>query len=329
MKVVFFSSKPYDHRFFDEANQDFGHQLKFFESRLNLHTLALAKGYGAICCFVNDDLSRDVLVSLSQLGVKYIALRCAGFNNVDLKALSVLGMKAVRVPAYSPYAVAEHAMGLILTVNRKFHRAFNRVRELNFALDGLIGFDLHGTTVGVVGTGKIGRIMISILKGFGCKVLAYDPYPAEGLEADYVELDELLKRSRIISLHCPLTKESHHLIDAAALKKMRADAVLVNTSRGGLVDTAAVVQALKEKRIGGLAIDVYEEEEELFFEDQSAEVLQDDVFARLLTFPNVIITGHQAFLTSNALNNIATTTLENLSMLERGEECPNEVKFTG
>lgn len=325
MEIAFFSSKSYDQRFFEEQNKDLQFELRFLEARLNHQTARLAEGCEAVCCFVNDHLDEKVLEILSGLGVRYIALRCAGFNNLDLKASERLGLKAARVPAYSPYAVAEHATGLILALNRKIHRAFNRVRELNFALTGLIGFDLHETTVGVVGTGKIGRVMISILNGFGCEVLAYDPFPAEGLNVQYVELGELLSRSKIVTLHCPLTPESHHLIDGKALEAMQSDALLINTSRGGLVDTAAVVEALKNKRLGGLAIDVYEEEEELFFEDQSAEVLQDDVFARLLTFPNVIITGHQAFLTEEALTNIAQTTLENLCQLKRGVECPNQI----
>lgn len=325
MNIAFFSSKPYDQKFFDLANRSHHFDLKFLETRLNDETFRLAEGCEAVCCFVNDQLDSQVLEPLAKLGVKFIALRCAGFNNVDLKALDSLGLQAARVPAYSPYAVAEHTVGLLLTLNRKIHRAFNRVRELNFALHGLIGFDLHGTTVGVVGTGKIGQVVVSILKGFGCRILAHDPYPAEGLPVEYVELKQLLQESKVVTLHCPLTPESHHLINAEALALMHPDSLLVNTSRGGLVDTAAVVRALKRKKLGGLAIDVYEEEEELFFQDQSSQVLQDDVFARLLTFPNVLITGHQAFLTEDALTNIAETTLSNLAKLGAGEDCENVI----
>jgi D-lactate dehydrogenase len=328
VEIAFFSSKGYDRTFFEKANQGFEHELKFFEARLNRQTVPLAQGSQAVCCFVNDELNRNVLEALAENGCKYIALRCAGFNNLDVQACRDLGLRAVRVPAYSPYAVAEHAVGLLLTLNRKIHRALSRVRELNFSLEGLIGFDLHGAIVGVVGTGKIGRVMISILKGFGCRVLAFDPYPASGLDVEYVTLEELLKSSRIVTLHCPLTSDSYHLIDEQALKLMQPNALLVNTSRGALVDTTAVIKALKQKRLGGLAIDVYEEEEELFFEDQSTEVLQDDVFARLLTFPNVVVTGHQAFLTAEALGNIAETTLNNLAALDEGESCPNEIAFS-
>ncbi|MGE0490841.1 MAG: 2-hydroxyacid dehydrogenase [Vulcanimicrobiota bacterium] len=325
MDVAVFSSKPYDQQFMSEANGEHGHRLSFFESRLNLRTVSLAAGHQAVCCFVNDELDSVVLEKLAALGVKKIAMRCAGFNNLDLDAARRLGMVAARVPAYSPHAVAEHAMALILTLNRKLHRAYNRVREMNFSLDGLLGFDLKDRTVGVVGTGKIGQVMVSIFNGFGCKVLAHDPYPVAELPARYVPLPELLERAKIVSLHCPLTPETHHLINAEALSRMRAGALLINTSRGALVDTVAVIDHLKSGHLGGLGIDVYEEENELFFEDFSSQVIQDDVFARLLTFPNVVVTGHQAFFTQEALGNIAATTLANLTAMAAGHPSGNEI----
>ena len=263
-------------------------------------------------------------------GTRLIALRCAGFNNVDLKAAAELGMTVVRVPAYSPYAVAEHTVALILTLNRKLHRAYNRVREGNFSLDGLLGFDLHGRTVGIVGTGKIGRIVGQILQGFGCKILAYDLYPNPEFEASgaqYVEPLELAAKSDIITLHCPLTPETHHIVNAETINYIKPGVMLVNTSRGALIDTKAIIDGLKSKKIGYLALDVYEQEEDLFFEDLSNEVIQDDVFQRLLTFPNVIITGHQAFFTENALKNIAETTLSNITDFEKGKSCPNQVSL--
>lgn len=308
-----------------EANGEHGHRLSFFESRLNLRTVSLAAGHQAVCCFVNDELDSVVLEKLAALGIKKIAMRCAGFNNLDLEAARRLGMVASRVPAYSPHAVAEHAMALILTLNRKLHRAYNRVREMNFSLDGLLGFDLKDRTVGVVGTGKIGQVMVSIFNGFGCQVLAHDPYPVADLPASYVPLPELFERAKIVSLHCPLTPDTHHLINAEALARMRPGALLINTSRGALVDTVAVIDQLKSGHLGGLGIDVYEEENELFFEDFSSQVIQDDVFARLLTFPNVVVTGHQAFFTQEALGNIAATTLANLTAMAAGQRSGNEI----
>jgi len=325
MKVAVFSSKSYDQEFLSKSNESHRHEFTFLETRLNRQTVPLAQGHKAVCCFVNDELNAEVLQKLSDYGCEMIALRCAGFNNLDLVRLKELGLTAARVPAYSPYSVAEHALGLILTLNRCIHRAYNRVRELNFSLVGLTGFDLQGATVGVVGTGKIGQVMVRNLSGLGCHVLAYDPHPSPNCQATYVELPELLAKSRVVSLHCPLTPQTHHLINDQALRRMRPDALLINTSRGGLVDTVAVVEALKQERLGGLAIDVYEEEEELFFEDQSGHVLQDDVFARLLTFPNVLVTGHQAFLTQEALSNIADITMENLTAFERGEPSGREL----
>ncbi len=328
MKVAVFSAKPYDQEFLTAVNQKYGHELKFFIPSLDSQTVALAEGSEAVCVFVNDRLDRKIIETLSQQGIKLIALRCAGYNNVDLDAAQELGITVVRVPAYSPYAVAEHAIALILTLNRKIHRAYYRVREGNFALNGLLGFDLHGRTVGIIGTGKIGRIAGKILHGFGCHLLAYDLYPNSEFGeqyGEYVRLEELLAQSDIISLHCPLTPETYHLIDDRAIALMKSGVMLVNTSRGGLVDTKAVIQGLKSRQIGHLALDVYEQESDMFFEDLSEEIIQDDVFERLLTFPNVIITGHQAFFTADALNNIAETTLSNITAIALHQSCSNTV----
>ncbi|MEO0836709.1 MAG: 2-hydroxyacid dehydrogenase, partial [Cyanobacteria bacterium J06642_3] len=304
MKVAVFSAKPYDQEFLAQVNQKYGHKLQFINPILDEQTVALAQGCEAVCVFVNDRLDRNIIETLAKQGIKLIALRCAGYNNVDLDAAAEFELTVVRVPAYSPYAVAEHAIALILTLNRKIHRAYNRVREGNFALNGLLGFDLHGRTVGIIGTGKIGQITGKILHGFGCRILAYDLYPNQEFAQDYgeyVALDNLFSQSDIISLHCPLTPETHHLIDAQAIASMKPGVILVNTSRGGLIDTKAVIKGLKSKQIGHLALDVYERESSMFFEDLSGEIIQDDVFQRLLTFPNVIITGHQAFFTTDAL----------------------------
>lgn len=322
MKVAVFSAKPYDRQVLDRANERHGHELAYFEARLGAGTAPLAEGFDAVCPFVNDDLSAPVIEALADGGVTLLALRSAGFNHVDLDAAQARGMTVARVPAYSPHAVAEHAVGLVLSLNRKFHRAFNRVREGNFALDGLMGFDLAGRTVGVVGTGKIGTVFCGIMRGFGCDVVAHDPAPNDEVTAAgarYVELPELYAQSDIVALHLPLTPETHHLVDAEAIARMKPGAMLINTSRGGLVDTRAVIEGLKSGRIGSLGIDVYEEEENLFFEDLSDQVIQDDVFARLLTFPNVLITGHQAFFTRDALDNIAETTLANATAFQGGE----------
>lgn len=328
MKVACFSSQPYDQQFLSQHSESTELQWTFFESKLCSHTLGLAEGHQAVCCFVNDELDRACLEGLSARGIQTVALRCAGFNNVDLKACAELAVRVARVPAYSPHAVAEHTVALLLCLNRKLHKSYNRVREGNFALNGLLGFDLHGKTVGVVGTGKIGSVVVDILKGFGCRVLAYDPYPSRK-DIDYVELPELLERSRVVTLHSPLTPETHHLIGPEALAQMQPGTLLVNTSRGGLVDTSAVIDSLKHGHLGGLAIDVYEEEGDLFFHDLSGEVIQDDVFARLLTFPNVVISGHQAFFTREALTAISETTVSNLLSLLSGTECPNEVDWDG
>jgi D-lactate dehydrogenase len=328
MKIAVFSTKPYDQKFLLKANEQFGHELFFLEPRLTTKTASLAAGYPAICAFVNDELNADTLEKLSEQGTCLITLRAAGFNNVDLVAAERLGLTVVRVPAYSPYAVAEHTVGLMLALNRRMHRAYARVREGNFALEGLLGFDMRGRTVGIIGTGKIGRVVAEILGGFGCDLLGYDPYPnpeAEALGVEYVELDELFARSDVITLHLPLTPETYHLIDAAVLAKMKPGVMLINTSRGALIDTEATIEALKSGQVGFLGMDVYEEEADLFFEDLSDKVIQDDVFARLLTFPNVIITGHQAFFTSNALTAIAETTLRNVTEFEELGGCENVV----
>jgi D-lactate dehydrogenase len=329
MKVAFFSTKAYDRRFFEIANYDHEHELVFFEPHLNPNTALLAAHYPAVCVFVNDILDRTTLEVLAARGTQIIALRCAGFNNVDLKAAADLGLIVVRVPAYSPYAVAEFAVGMILTLNRKYHKAYNRVREQNFALEGLLGFDLHGKTVGVIGTGKIGQIFAELMHGFGCNLLGYDLYPTESFSkiGRYVDLPELFSHADIISLHCPLTPDTHHLIDEAAIAQMKKGVMIINTSRGALVNTEAVTAGLKSHKIGALGLDVYEQEADLFFEDLSEQIIQDDIFERLVSFPNVLVTGHQAFFTENALQNIAETTLENITTLEQGRPCPHEVKY--
>lgn len=321
MKIAIFSTHTFDKKFLTLANQQYHYDLNFFEANLNEKTAGLAKGFTAASCFVTDILNTRALQLLSEQGIRLITLRCAGFNNVDLKAAKQYGITITRVPAYSPYAVAEFAVGLILSLNRKIHQAYNRVREHNFSLEGLLGFDLHGKTVGVIGTGKIGAVFCKIMRGFDLEVLGFDPIQnlaciENGLK--YVPLEELYRRSDIISLHCPLTSNTHHLIDHAALAKMKTGVMLINTGRGGLVDTKALITALKTGKIGALGIDVYEEEENLFFQDLSTEIIQDDVFARLQTFPNVLITGHQAFFTVEALNHIAETTLKNIWQFEHG-----------
>ena len=328
MKVLFFSSKVYDIQFFEENNAHYQHQLKFLEAPLNHNTAVLAKGYEAVCIFVNDRADAAVLQLLAEHGVKLIALRCAGFNNVDLGTAQKLGIKVVRVPAYSPYSVAEHTLALILTLNRKTHRAYNRVKEGNFSLNGLMGFDLHGKTAGLIGLGKIGLATARILKGFGCRVLGHDiarqdEFDEIGIE--FSDLPTLYAESDIISLHCPLTPQTHHLINQESIAKMKEGVMLINTSRGALIDAKAVIEALKSGHIRYLGLDVYEEEADLFFEDLSDRVIQDDVFMRLLSFNNVLITGHQAFFTSNALEGIATVTLQNITDFEQGKALKNEV----
>lgn len=327
MKVAVFSAKNYDREFLGAANAS-RHDIEFFEPRLTEATANLAAGFGAVCVFVNDRVDAAAIERLASLGVRLIALRCAGYNNVDLKSAVKHGITVVRVPGYSPYAVAEQTISLMLALNRKLHRAYNRVREGNFALDGLLGFDVHGKTIGIIGTGKIGSVVAQILVGFGCPTLAFDPIPNEtcrSLGVRYVKLEELLGQSDIITLHCPLTPENKHMIDARALQKMKNGVMLINTSRGALLDTVAVIEALKSGKIGYLGLDVYEEEEQIFFEDRSGLIISDDVFSRLLTFPNVIITGHQAFFTREALENIAATTIKNISGFEEERRSENEI----
>ncbi|NUN63962.1 2-hydroxyacid dehydrogenase [Pseudanabaena biceps] len=329
MKVAFFNTKSYDRQCFGQANEKHQHEIVFFESHLSNETVSLASGFPVVCIFINDYLNAEMLEILAQGDTKLIALRSAGFNHVDLNAAAKLGISIVRVPAYSPYAVAEHAVALILSLNRKVHRAYNRVREGNFSIEGLLGFDLYGATVGVVGTGRIGAIFAQIMHGFGCKLLGHDTYQNStclGLGMEYVSMPEILAQSDIISLHCPLTPESHHLIDAEAIAQMKTGLMLINTSRGGLINTQDAIDGLKSGAIAYLGIDVYEQEADLFFEDLSNEVIQDDVFQRLLTFPNVIVTGHQAFFTAQALANIADTTLTNITEFAQSGTCKNEVK---
>ena len=328
MKIAIYSAKSYDRKYIELINAKYNFDLEFFDFMLNESTARLAEHCEVVCIFVNDDGNRKVLEKLSSLGVKIVALRCAGFNNMDLKAAQELGIKVVRVPAYSPEAVAEHTVGLMMTLNRRIHRAYQRTREANFSLEGLIGFNMHGRTVGVIGTGKIGVAAMRILKGFGMHILAYDPFknPAvEELGAEYVELDELYARSHVITLHCPATPENYHLLNREAFAKMKDGVMIINTSRGSLIDTPAAIDALKQRKIGALGMDVYENERDLFFEDKSNEVILDDVFRRLSSCHNVLLTGHQAFLTEEALTSIADVTLSNVYKLKSGKECENIV----
>lgn len=328
MKIAIYSTKQYDRKFLEKANQQFGYELEFFDFMLSAQTAKTAVGSQAVCIFVNDDGGREVLTELAQLGVKTLALRCAGFNNVDLEAAKALGINVVRVPAYSPEAVAEHAVGLMLSLNRRIHRAYQRTRDANFSLEGLIGFNMHQRTAGIVGTGKIGIATLRILKGFGMKLLAFDPYPnpqALALGAQYVDLQTLYAQSDVISLHCPLTPENHHLLNADAFSQMKDGVMIVNTSRGGLIDSQAAIDALKQQKIGALGMDVYENERDLFFVDKSNDVILDDVFRRLSSCHNVLFTGHQAFLTEEALLSISQTTLSNIKQLAQGEPCTNQL----
>ncbi len=328
-KIALFDAKPYDRFFFDSINAKYEFSLTYFEEKLRPQTAPLAAGFDAVCAFVNDDLSEQTIETLSQNGVKMIAMRCAGYNNVNLKAACERGIPVVRVPQYSPYAVAEYALGLLMTLNRKIHRAYNRVRESNFSINGLMGFDLRGKTVGVIGTGKIGRVFIGLLQGFGMNVLAYDLYPnaaaADELHFQYVDLDTLFRNSDIISLHCPLTPENTHLINEKTISEMRPGVVIINTSRGKLIDTAALIDGLKTGQVGAAGLDVYEEETDYFFEDRSSDVMQDDVLARLTTFPNVIVSSHQAFFTQEAESNIAQTTMESLAAFAEGRKLEDAI----
>lgn len=326
-KVAVFSSKPYDEKSFNALSPEHM-ELSYFDTRLTEQSVNLAKGFDAVCAFVNDELNQNVLTALNDMGVKGIALRCAGFNNIDLTSYKDLPIRAARVPAYSPEAVAEHTIAMMMTLNRKLHKAYNRTKEDNFSLDGLLGFNIHNKTLGLIGTGKIGLATARIVKGFGAKVIAYDPCPSplsEEIGFSYVSLEQLLAESDIVSLHCPLSEDTHHIIDENAIAQMKRGVMLINTSRGGLVDTSAVITALKSGHISNLALDVYEQESELFFEDHSSRVVQDDVFQRLLTFPNVLITGHQGFFTEEALAQIAATTMHNLQCFSDEAKCDNEI----
>jgi len=330
MRIAFFDAKSYDKPSFDKFSAENGVTVKYFEAKLNEDTVELAHGFDAVCVFVNDTVNAAVIDRLQEMGVRAAALRCAGFNNVDMK--HAFGrIHVLRVPAYSPYAVAEHTMALLLTSVRRIHKAYIRTRDYNFSLAGMTGFDLHGKTVGVIGTGRIGRVFIDICRGFGMKVLAYDKFPAPGLDngdtVRYVELEELLRCSDIISLHCPLTEETYHIIGRDALEKCKRGVVLLNTSRGALVDAEALLSAIKSRKVGAACLDVYEEESDLFFEDNSGHILDDDTLARLISMPNVIVSSHQAFLTEEALENIAETTIRNLVDFFSVGQCPNELCF--
>ena len=329
-RVAFFDAKPYDREFFDRANGERGFPIKYLEMKLNPDTAAFAKGFEAACSFVNDEINADTVITLVDSGVKLLALRSAGYNHVDLKA-TYGRLHVVRVPEYSPYAVAEHAVALMLALNRRLHKAYSRTREGDFTLSGLLGFDMHGKTAGVVGTGKIGALTLQILKGFGMRLLAHDPFPNSARAAEigfeYVDLDRLYRESDIISLHCPLSPQNVHLVDEAAIARMKPGVLLINTSRGQLIDTRGLVAGLKSGRIGGAGLDVYEEEAQYFFEDYSSTVIGDDVLARLMTFPNVLITAHQGFFTREALSNIARVTLENIRLFFEKGELPNEICY--
>lgn len=328
MRITVFGTKPYDRTFFDEANREHQHELVYLEPRLSPETAILAKGSPAVCLFVNDDGSAATLKVLAENGVRLLALRCAGFNNVDLQAAHRLHLRVVRVPAYSPYAVAEHTVALMMALNRQIHRAHQRVRDGNFSLQGLLGFDMHGRTVGIIGTGAIGATVTTILHGFGCQLLACDKRENErviDLGGHYVDLSRIWRDSDIITLHCPLTPETRYLVSGDAISQMRTGVMLINTSRGAVVDTRAVVTGLKSGKIGSLGLDVYEEEADLFFEDQSQHGIEDDILARLTTFPNVLITGHQAFFTRDALQQIAATTLGNVTCVQATGTCGNEI----
>ena len=318
MKLAFFDTKSYDIPGFDRYGIPAGVEIKYFEPNLNRDTVTLAADFDAVCVFVNDTVDAVVVDKLHQLGVKAIVLRCAGFNNVDIKACEGK-LRVFRVPAYSPHAVAEHAMALLLTINRRTHKAYIRTRDFNFSLQGLAGFDLYGKTVGIVGTGKIGRVFADICKGFGMKILAYDKFPNPDAGLDYVDLPELFAQADIISLHCPLTEETHHLINADTIAMMKKGVTIINTSRGALVDTEALINGIKEKKVGAACLDVYEEEGDFFYEDFSGHIVQDDKLVRLIAMPNVIVTSHQAFLTSEALDNIAATTVNNLTRFFSGD----------
>ena len=332
MRIAFFDTKPYDKPAFEKHAEENGISIKYFETKLNEDTVELAQGFDGVCVFVNDTVNAAVIDRLAEIGVRVVALRCAGFNNVDMKhALNKIHV--VHVPAYSPYAVAEHAIALLLTSIRRIHKAYNRSRDYNFSLSGLAGFDFYGKTVGVIGTGRIGQVFINICRGFGMNVLAYDKYPAAGLDNGdtirYVGLDELFEKSDIISLHCPLLEDTYHIINKQALDQCKKGVVLINTSRGALVDAEALLEGIKSRKVGAACLDVYEEEADLFFEDNSNHIMDDDTLARLISMPNVIVTSHQAFLTVEALENIAETTVENIVAILKTGQCPRELFYRG
>ncbi len=324
MKVAFFDTKNYDITSFEPYAKEKEIKLKFYETKLNEDTVDLAKGCFAVCAFVNDVINAEVIDRLCELDVKLLAMRCAGYNNVDINYAKGK-IDIVRVPAYSPYAVAEHAMALLLTSVRRVHRAYIRTKDFNFSLNGLTGFDLHGKTVGVVGTGKIGRVFIDICRGFGMNVIAYDKFPAKDSDINYVELDELFSRSDIISFHCPLTEETYHMISSETIGQLKKGVIIINTSRGALIDAEALLEGIKSRHIGAACLDVYEEEGDFFFEDLSGHIISDDILARLISMPNVIVTSHQAFLTNEALENIAQTTVDNIITYSKGEKSGNEI----
>ena len=326
MKIAMFDAKEYDMASFEKANEKAGYEIKFYETKLSADTVDLTKGYDAVCVFVNDAVDADVIDALGQNGVKLVALRCAGYNNVDIEH-AYGKIHVVRVPAYSPYAVAEHAMALLLTSIRRIHKAYIRTRDHNFSLAGLTGFDLHGKTVGIVGTGKIGRVFSDICRGFGMNIIAYDKFPAKDSGLDYVPIEEIWEKADIISFHCPLTDETRHMVNADSIAKMKKGVVLVNTSRGALIDSEALLEGIKDRRIGAACLDVYEEESDVFFHDYSGHIIADDTLARLISMPNVIVTSHQAFLTQEALSNIADTTLSNIRQFESEGRCDNEVCY--
>ena len=325
MKIAFFDTKSYDTEVFESKLKSAKIRYKFYDTRLDEDDVILAKGCDAVCVFVNDVVNRNVIDQLSELGVKIIALRCAGFNNVDYKYAGEKGIAVVRVPAYSPYAVAEHAIALLMTSTRKIHKSYIRTRDFNFSLQGLTGFDLYGKTVGVIGTGKIGRVFIDICKGFGMKVIAYDKFPAEISGVEYKPLDAVYREADILSFHCPLTDDTRHMFNLGTLGKIKPGVVIINTSRGALIDAEALLEGIKTKKIGAACLDVYEEESGYFYEDLSGSIIDDDTLSRLISMPNFIVTSHQAFLTKEALENIASTTIDNIRMITEGEDCPNIV----
>ncbi|MBR3150583.1 MAG: 2-hydroxyacid dehydrogenase [Erysipelotrichaceae bacterium] len=326
IKVAFFDAKEYDIASFNKANSENEFEFRFFETRLNAETVRLAEGFDVVCVFVNDDVNKEVIDQLAAYGIRLLALRCAGYNNVDIE-YAYKKIHVVRVPAYSPYAVAEHAIALLLTSIRRIHKSYIRTRDFNFSLSGLTGFDLHGKTIGVVGTGKIGKVFINICRGFGMHVIAYDKFPDEDSGIEYVELEEIWKRSDIISFHCPLTNETRHMVNRDTIRKMKPGVVIINTSRGALIDAESLLDGIKERKIGAACLDVYEEESDYFFNDRSGHIMDDEVLARLISMPNVIVTSHQAFLTAEALSNIAATTLSNIHELLETGRCANELCY--